>query len=481
MRRHSSRPASTNATCQRACHHRGSSSPGHVRPDDGEAGVGEQGPGEHGLTAAVRPDEVDVLPGQGDHLPLRAAEPACAPAFTAGRSPRRAVIRHLPSRRSRSSTAGRRGRVRAVASAAMSSAVCATGRGRRRGGPRSGRPPLRSLRAAAAARERLEDGRRQAGAAGVAGVAVAGQPFHVGGQDVVERWEAPVCPADVRARFRDRLRGAQGAFAAGVGAAGAVGEQGGAVGVAGEELRYPGTGPARSGCATAAVPAARLPGCPASRSRPFGPDGFCTGALESGVRSWACGGAGDAHRLQRLTDVFGAGSVYAERFRKAKHRCYPPVGVVHRPASTNPHLLVSQKAAVDSDHPAVSIGLLSVAVPWGLSLSGLRQDRILKRSRRSRPGGCARSASPSRPPCATSPPPTPNAPPSCPVAEVESGDALERLCTMSRDGRAWSRPPSTAKSTHCPGRPPLWRPTPARAAALESLTGSLEDRSDRAG
>ncbi|EPH46913.1 hypothetical protein ABT390_33775 [Streptomyces aurantiacus] len=46
-------------------------------------------------------------------------------------------------------------------------------------------------------------------------------------------------------------------------------------------------------------------------------------------------------------------------------------------ASTNPHLLVSQKTAVDPDHPAVSLGTLSGALPRGLTLSGLRQDRIL--------------------------------------------------------------------------------------------------------
>ncbi|MFF2518894.1 hypothetical protein [Streptomyces sp. NPDC058086] len=50
----------------------------------------------------------------------------------------------------------------------------------------------------------------------------------------------------------------------------------------------------------------------------------------------------------------------------------------HRwPASSNPYLLVSQKTAVDPDHPAVSIGTLSGALPCGLTLSGLRQDRIL--------------------------------------------------------------------------------------------------------
>ncbi|MGW0537416.1 hypothetical protein [Streptomyces sp. NPDC003032] len=50
----------------------------------------------------------------------------------------------------------------------------------------------------------------------------------------------------------------------------------------------------------------------------------------------------------------------------------------HRsPTSSNPHLLVSQKGAVDPDHPAVSIGTLSGVLPRGLTLSGLRQDRIL--------------------------------------------------------------------------------------------------------
>lgn len=47
------------------------------------------------------------------------------------------------------------------------------------------------------------------------------------------------------------------------------------------------------------------------------------------------------------------------------------------PASTDPHLLVSQKSAVDPDHPAVSIGLLRGALPRGLTFSGLRQDHIL--------------------------------------------------------------------------------------------------------
>ncbi|MFJ8390854.1 hypothetical protein ACIQ9Q_41510 [Streptomyces sp. NPDC094438] len=47
------------------------------------------------------------------------------------------------------------------------------------------------------------------------------------------------------------------------------------------------------------------------------------------------------------------------------------------PTSANPHLLVSQKTAVDPDHPAVSIGLLRGALCRGLTLSGLRPGRIL--------------------------------------------------------------------------------------------------------
>lgn len=46
-------------------------------------------------------------------------------------------------------------------------------------------------------------------------------------------------------------------------------------------------------------------------------------------------------------------------------------------ASSNPHLLVSQKTAADPDHPPISIGTLSGALPRGLTPGGLRQDRIL--------------------------------------------------------------------------------------------------------
>lgn len=47
------------------------------------------------------------------------------------------------------------------------------------------------------------------------------------------------------------------------------------------------------------------------------------------------------------------------------------------PASTNPHLLVSQRTALDPDHPPVSMTTLHRALPKGVPLDGLRQDRIL--------------------------------------------------------------------------------------------------------
>ncbi|WP_405192802.1 hypothetical protein [Streptomyces anulatus] len=47
------------------------------------------------------------------------------------------------------------------------------------------------------------------------------------------------------------------------------------------------------------------------------------------------------------------------------------------PASTNPRLIVSQRSALDPDHPAVGKTLLRDDVPPGLTLVGLRQDRIL--------------------------------------------------------------------------------------------------------
>jgi hypothetical protein len=47
------------------------------------------------------------------------------------------------------------------------------------------------------------------------------------------------------------------------------------------------------------------------------------------------------------------------------------------PASTNPHLLVSQKTALDPDRPAVSISTLRGVLPKGVTLDSLRQDRIL--------------------------------------------------------------------------------------------------------
>ncbi|KAB2588675.1 hypothetical protein F5983_30895 [Streptomyces arboris] len=48
------------------------------------------------------------------------------------------------------------------------------------------------------------------------------------------------------------------------------------------------------------------------------------------------------------------------------------------PASANPRLIVSQRSALDPDHPAVGKTLLRDNVPQGLTLVGrLRQDRIL--------------------------------------------------------------------------------------------------------
>ncbi|MFD7881902.1 hypothetical protein ACFV3N_05640 [Streptomyces bauhiniae] len=47
------------------------------------------------------------------------------------------------------------------------------------------------------------------------------------------------------------------------------------------------------------------------------------------------------------------------------------------PASTNPHLLITQRTALDPDQPPVSIGTLRLALPKGVTLDGLRQDRIL--------------------------------------------------------------------------------------------------------
>ncbi|WP_326734034.1 hypothetical protein [Streptomyces sp. NBC_01022] len=50
---------------------------------------------------------------------------------------------------------------------------------------------------------------------------------------------------------------------------------------------------------------------------------------------------------------------------------HPSVASVYRA------LADAEEAAVDRDHPAVSIGTLRHALPRGLTLSGLRQDRIL--------------------------------------------------------------------------------------------------------
>jgi hypothetical protein len=52
-----------------------------------------------------------------------------------------------------------------------------------------------------------------------------------------------------------------------------------------------------------------------------------------------------------------------------RHRCWP--------ASTNPHLLVSQRTALDPEQPAVSISLLRRTLPHRVTIQDLRRDRIL--------------------------------------------------------------------------------------------------------
>jgi hypothetical protein len=47
------------------------------------------------------------------------------------------------------------------------------------------------------------------------------------------------------------------------------------------------------------------------------------------------------------------------------------------PASINPHLLVTQRTALDPASPPVSVGSLRLALPRGITLRQLRQDRIL--------------------------------------------------------------------------------------------------------
>ncbi|WP_405589818.1 hypothetical protein [Streptomyces sp. NBC_01190] len=47
------------------------------------------------------------------------------------------------------------------------------------------------------------------------------------------------------------------------------------------------------------------------------------------------------------------------------------------PACANPHLLVSQKTALDPDRPAISTNMLRAVLPKGVTLDSLRQDRIL--------------------------------------------------------------------------------------------------------
>lgn len=70
-------------------------------------------------------------------------------------------------------------------------------------------------------------------------------------------------------------------------------------------------------------------------------------------------------------------TIYLEDF--TRHLATEWINYRHQrwPASTNPHLLVSQKTALDPDQPAISLGTLRADLPKGLTLDGLRQDRIL--------------------------------------------------------------------------------------------------------
>lgn len=53
-----------------------------------------------------------------------------------------------------------------------------------------------------------------------------------------------------------------------------------------------------------------------------------------------------------------------------------------RAQSTNPHLLVSQQTALDTNHPSVAVSTLKGACPSReLSLWQLREDRILDEAR----------------------------------------------------------------------------------------------------
>lgn len=44
---------------------------------------------------------------------------------------------------------------------------------------------------------------------------------------------------------------------------------------------------------------------------------------------------------------------------------------------TNPHLLVSQRTALNPDQPTIARSTIRDPLPKGVSLDGLRQDRIL--------------------------------------------------------------------------------------------------------
>ncbi|MGA5418085.1 hypothetical protein [Streptomyces pseudogriseolus] len=98
---------------------------------------------------------------------------------------------------------------------------------------------------------------------------------------------------------------------------------------------------------------------------------------------------GEELRTIRTTDLNLARSALEVRRGMLRHTLYLEESthrvacdwLVYRhhrwPASTNPYLLVSQKTALDQDHPVVSRTLLRRSLPKDVTLVGLRQDRIL--------------------------------------------------------------------------------------------------------
>lgn len=177
-----------------------------IGADDGEAGAGEQVTGEP-RPGRRRPGRSDGCPAPRGRPPAtsrRGSGRARRPSRPAGHRAARSPGASRPARAARAPRADEdasvQRRVQAGRQLSVPQGVEDGGqdhdRVADRPGPLDQRPGLR---------ERLGNRRCHTGAAGAAGVAVAGQPFQVGGQDVVEGRQTPVGPADVRARLRDRL------------------------------------------------------------------------------------------------------------------------------------------------------------------------------------------------------------------------------------------------------------------------------------